>query len=59
MGWTNSHLHQFEIDGVIYGDPQLLYEGWQYEIPPVNSLRAKLSKIVPKDNKQFPFRLRI
>ena len=21
MGWTNSHLHQFEIGGVRYGDP--------------------------------------
>ena len=21
MGWTNSHLHQFEIDGERYGDP--------------------------------------
>ena len=27
MGWTNSHLHQFKIDGVPYGDPQLIYEG--------------------------------
>jgi len=55
MGWTNSHLHQFKIGGVIYGDPQLLYEGWQDEIPPVNSLRTKVSKIVPKDGKQFQF----
>ncbi len=22
MGWTNSHLHMFEINGQIYGDPQ-------------------------------------
>ena len=21
MGWTNSHLHEFEIEGVSYGDP--------------------------------------
>jgi len=55
MGWTNSHLHQFKIDGVIYGDPQLLYEGWEGEIPPVNSLRTKLSKIIPKDGKRFHF----
>ena len=27
MGWTNSHLHQFKIGGVPYGDPQLLSEG--------------------------------
>ncbi len=55
MGWTNSHLHQFKIGGVIYGDPQLLYEGWEDEAPPVNSLRTKLSKIIPKDGKRFQF----
>jgi hypothetical protein len=21
IGWTNTHLHEFEIDGVSYGDP--------------------------------------
>ena len=26
MGWTNSHLHQFEIGGLRYGDPDLLNE---------------------------------
>jgi hypothetical protein len=55
MGWTNSHLHQFKIGEVIYGDPQLLYEGWQDETPPVNSLHTKVSKIVPKDGKRFRF----
>jgi len=55
MGWTNSHLHQFKIDCVFYGDPQLLYEGWEGEKPPVNSLRTKLSKIIPKDGKRFHF----
>ncbi len=55
LGWTNSHLHQFTISGVIHGDPQLLYEGWQDETPPVNSLRTKVSKIVPEDGKQFRF----
>ncbi len=55
MGWTNSHLHQFEIDGIRYGDPELLDEGWEDEIPVVNSLRTKISKIVPEDGKQFQF----
>lgn len=55
MGWTNSHLHQFKIGGVIHGDPQLLYEGWEDETPPVNWLLTKLSKIVPKDGKRFRF----
>lgn len=55
MGWTNSHLHQFEINGVRHGDPQLLYEGWEDEEPPVNSLRTKISTIVPADGKRFRF----
>jgi len=27
MGWTNSHLHQFEIGGKQYADPLLMEEG--------------------------------
>ena len=26
MGWTDSHLHQFEIGGLRFGDPELLNE---------------------------------
>lgn len=55
MGWTNSHLHQFKINDVIYGDPQLLYEGWEDETLPVNSLRTRISKIVPEDGKRLRF----
>ena len=55
MGWTNSHLHQFKIDGIVHGDPELIYEGWEDETPPVNSRRMKLSKIVPVDGKRFSF----
>ncbi len=55
MGWENCHLHQFEIDGVRHGDPELIYEGWEDEEPPVNSLRTKVSKIIPKDGKRFQF----
>jgi hypothetical protein len=29
MGWTNSHLHQFDIKGERYGDPELLDDGFQ------------------------------
>ncbi len=55
MGWTNSHLHQFMIGGVRHGDPELIYEGWEDETPPVNSRRLKISKIVPADGKPFSF----
>lgn len=56
MGWTNSHLHQFEIDGVVHGDPELLYGGWQDETPPANSLSTRISQIIPKDGKRYSFR---
>lgn len=55
MGWTNSHLHRFTIKGVIYGDPELLYEGWEGETPPVDSLRTKVSAIIPEDGDRFRF----
>ncbi len=55
MGWTNSHLHQFKINGLLYGDPQLLCEGWQDETLPVNSLRTRISQIVAEDGKRFQF----
>ena len=55
MGWTNSHLHQFRIGGVIYGDPELLYDGWEDESPPVNSLETRISKLVPQNGKRFCF----
>lgn len=56
MGWTNSHLHQFEIDDVIYGDPELLSEGWNDETLPVDSLNTRISKIIPKDGNRYSFR---
>lgn len=55
MGWTNSHLHQFEINGVRHGDPELIYEGWEDEGPPVDSRWLRISKIVPADSKRFSF----
>lgn len=45
MGWTNSHLHQFEIKGRIYGDPELLDDGMG-DIEFVDALESKLSNHV-------------
>jgi hypothetical protein len=52
MGWTNSHLHQFEIDGVRYGDPELLDDGFE-DFACVDSTVTRISEIVPKDGKRF------
>ena len=54
MGWTNSHLHEFEIDGERYGDPELLNYGFE-EFPGVDTTVTKISQIVPKDGKRFGF----
>ncbi|MFT5325672.1 MAG: hypothetical protein ACI8P0_003544 [Planctomycetaceae bacterium] len=54
MGWTNSHLHQFEIDGERYGDPELIDDGFE-DFECVDSTIRKISEIVPKDGKRFQF----
>jgi hypothetical protein len=55
MGWTNSHLHRFDIDGQPYGDPQLL-EDDLHEMFCRDSTITLLSDIVPKDKRRFRFR---
>ncbi|TWU08367.1 Plasmid pRiA4b ORF-3-like protein [Stieleria varia] len=54
MGWTNSHLHQFKIDGERWGDPELLDDGFE-DFECVDSTVTKISKIVPKNGKRFQF----
>jgi hypothetical protein len=51
MGWTNSHLHQFEIEEQCYGDPELLED----EFESIDSTRTKIKDIVPRDGKRFRF----
>lgn len=55
MGWTNSHLHHFEVDGQLYGDPQLMGENL-HEMNYRDSTIALLSQIIPKDQRLFRFR---
>ena len=54
MGWTNSHLHQFKIEGELYGDPELLDDGFE-DFDCVDSTVTKISEIVPKEGKRFSF----
>ena len=54
MGWTNSHLHQFEITDQRYGDPDLLEEDFE-EFGYINSTHTKISQILPKDRTRFRF----
>ena len=55
MGWTNSHLHEFEINGQRHGNPELLDDGFEgFEC--VDSTTTMISDIVPKGNKGFDFK---
>lgn len=45
MGWTNSHLHQFEIGSRRYGDPEMLDDSWG-ESETINSLETQLSELL-------------
>lgn len=54
MGWTNSHLHQFNIEGRRYGDPELFEENFE-EWNMVDSTITKISKVLPADGKRFAF----
>lgn len=55
IGWTNSHLHQFEIKGELYGDPELLNDGFE-DSECVDSTKTLLSAILPETGERFTFR---
>lgn len=48
MGWTNSHLHQFNINGKRYGDPELLEDGSE-GLKGGDSTKTLISQVVPRD----------
>ena len=45
MGWTNSHMYQFRIDGKLYSDPRLLAETFG-ELNDADSSRTRLSALL-------------
>jgi hypothetical protein len=54
MGWTNSHLHRFEILGMVHGDPVLLCGNPDCFVG-VNSLETRISSVVPESGIRFGF----
>ncbi|MEX0718574.1 MAG: plasmid pRiA4b ORF-3 family protein [Planctomycetaceae bacterium] len=54
MGWTNSHLHRFEIGGMWYCDPNLMEEDFD-EFECEDSTTTKLSRLVPSGRKKLRF----
>lgn len=55
MGWTNTHLHDFEIKGKRYGDPELIDDGFM-DFECVDSTCTKISDLVPKNGKRTGFK---
>ncbi|MFH1304708.1 MAG: plasmid pRiA4b ORF-3 family protein, partial [Planctomycetota bacterium] len=55
MGWDNMHLHQFEIKGERYGDPDLLDDGFG-AFHCFDSTATILSQILPRTKKRFSFK---
>ena len=53
MGWTNSHLHHFQINGELYGDPLLMEENFG-DCYHADSTVTPLSKVLPKSGRGFP-----
>ena len=54
MGWTNSHLHHFQIGEQLYGDPMLMQENFE-EMKYKDSTTTYLSKILPRSGERFAF----
>jgi DNA-binding MarR family transcriptional regulator len=50
MGWTDSHLHQFIIEGAYYGEPHPDY-GFEMR----SETRARLDQIVPGEGFKFRY----
>lgn len=55
MGWTNCHLHRFEIEGMRYGDPELLEDDFQ-EFKYDDSTKTMVSEVLPNDHTRFAFK---
>ena len=55
MGWGNEHLHRFRIKDEIYGDAQLLDDGFDDQYEFIDSTRIKISDVVPKSGIRFTF----
>ena len=55
MGWTNSHLHEFQINSERYGDPELLDDGFADDDPFIDSTCIKLHEVVPKSGDRLTF----
>ncbi len=56
FGWENCHLHQFEVHGLTYGDPEQLLEGFLDDPEIVDSASTHMDDILPSSGKRFRFK---
>lgn len=54
MGWTNSHLHEFLIQGRRCGDPELLRGDFE-PLACLDSTRTLMSAVLPEDGSPLSF----
>ena len=52
MGWTDSHLHEFTIDGVSYGDPSIEMDMVEEA---EDETKFRLHKVVPREEGKFHY----
>jgi hypothetical protein len=57
MGWTNSHLHHFDVNGDLYADPELMEDDF-HNMNYRDSTITLLSAILPDDHRRYRFRYR-
>lgn len=51
MGWTDSHLHQFIIDGAYYSDPEFELDEYLDQVG--DEHRTRLGKVAPNQGARF------
>lgn len=50
MGWQNSHLHEFRVDGVSYGEPSA-----EVDLESQDDRRFRLSRVASKTRARFAY----
>ena len=53
VGWSNSHLYRFDINGAHFGEPDPEYAG--YGVQMKDAKRAKLSRVAPSEKARFTY----
>jgi hypothetical protein len=55
MGWTNSHLHQFLVDGAYYSEPAFGFDTFPREKPVGDENRTVLAEVAPDKGDVFSY----